>query len=1155
MGRTAFILCVLCCAVVVGHSQNLSNLRQKKIPVQAAPFKIDSLSTVPGTFEVKDFPSDSYLFDAVDSKLSWLSVPSTDSVLITYRVFPYSFSSRAYRYKYDSIANFFRAAPAITSRNSKASQADHFLDFGTMNYSGSFGRSLSFGNTQDAVVNSLFNLQINGMLGDSIEIAAAITDNNIPIQPDGTTQQLNEFDRVWMQFKRRPWELNIGDIDVRQQPTYFLSYYKRQQGLSFQTTSKLSKNISNSVMASGAIAKGKFTRNIFQGQEGNQGPYRLQGANNELYFVVLAGTERVFLDGVQMQRGEDQDYVIDYNSAEISFTPKRLITKDVRIQVEFEYADRNYLNSLFYASDELTISNKLKVNLAWYSNGDAKNSPLNQTLDQNQKQFLSEIGDSIQYAYYPVAVKDTFSVSKILYVKVDTIANGQSYSIYRYKDSYDTAMYNLSFTELGAGRGNYIPSFNAANGKVFEWVAPVNGLPQGNFEPVAILVTPKRQRMLTAGVTYNLSEKTVVSAEAGFSNYDINTFSEKDKGNDDGAGYKFNIVDKRPVFIARKKMELRSTAGYEYVSETFKPLERLRTVEFLRDWGLQYDVPAATEQLPTASFKLSGSNGNSLEYAYLGYIRSDDYNGHKQFLEHFGNWSNWQSHEIFNYTRIDAATFHGYFLRPSAELSKTFKKLNSYQAGVSYSLEHNELKDNLTDSLLPSSFSFQSWNAYIRSRQDKLNRWSLSWFSRSNDYPVKKAFVPLDINHTFTGNLELLQNAHHKLILTAAYRILKVKNDTLTSQQSENSLISRAAYLVNIWQGAITGNVLYEIGAGQEQRRDFTYVEVPAGSGEYTWIDYNGDGVPQLNEFEVAQFPDQAKYIRIFTPTNQYVKASYNTFNYSISISPRQVWRNTSVGWKKMAARFSIQSSLQTNRKQINDGKFHFNPFEGAVNDTNLISQLTNFANTLSFNRYSTNWGMDITNIHNIAKAFLTYGFETRTLNDYSVKARKNFGRMFTTEMTGKWGINQLVTPNPKFDNRNYDIDYYSFEPKLIFTKGAVFRTSASYRYDSKKGTSSADPQDCFINTLAVDAKYNVLQRGVLNGKLSYSKIDFTGATNTTIAYIMLNGLQPGKNVLWSLDFTKRLANALEVTFQYEGRKAGETRTVHIGRASLRAVL
>ncbi len=224
--------------------------------------------------------------------------------------------------------------------------------------------------------------------------------------------------------------------------------------------------------------------------------------------MVLAGTEKVFIDGVQVQRGEDQDYIINYNTAEIIFTARRMITKDTRVQVEFEYADRNFLNSMLYASNTTHFNKRFKLNISAYTNADARNSPVNQTLDGPQKSFLAALGDSVQAAFYPVAATDSFSATHILYKKIDTAYNGSHDSVYVYSTNKDSAKYSLSFVETGQNRGNYIPAYAAANGKVYQWIAPVNGIPQGNYEAAAFLVSPKKQQVVSMGGEYQLNEHT-----------------------------------------------------------------------------------------------------------------------------------------------------------------------------------------------------------------------------------------------------------------------------------------------------------------------------------------------------------------------------------------------------------------------------------------------------------------------------------------------------------------------------------------------------------------------------------------------------------------------------------------------------------------------
>src|SRR5690606_36911203 len=119
-------------------------------------------------------------------------------------------------------------------------------------------------------------------------------------------------------------------------------------------------------------------------------------------------------------------------------------------------------------------------------------------------------------------------------------------------------------------------------GRIFEYVPPVNGIPQGDYEPVIRLTAPQKIQIATVLGKYNPSEKTLIDFEAGMSNNDLNMYSSLD--NDDNNGYAAKIDAKQRLYTG--KWELDAFANYQFIQKDFRTIERLFNIEFNRDWNL-----------------------------------------------------------------------------------------------------------------------------------------------------------------------------------------------------------------------------------------------------------------------------------------------------------------------------------------------------------------------------------------------------------------------------------------------------------------------------------------------------------------------------------------------------------------------------------------
>lgn len=1116
------------------------NLHFTKVPTRNDTLVLDSLTIYASSFKAyckgDIIPPHDYYFNGYTRQFYYQGNCS-DSLFLAYRVFPIDFN-RTYQNKDTSLIfkkqgnkedYFYYADPT----------EDDFFGGSSIQKSGSISRGISFGNSQDLSLTSSLNLQLAGDLSPNMKILATITDDNIPIQPDGNTNRLQEFDQVFIQLYNDNYKIIGGDFWLKKPKGHFMNYNKRAQGLFGQYQWKDKNNGQWMMQGGGALSKGKFARNTIQGREGNQGPYRLVGNENEPFIIVLSGTEQVYLDGKLLERGQEFDYTINYNTAEVTFTPRHQITKDVRIVVEFQYTDQNYARSLVQSS--LTYENtnfSAWVNL--YSEQDAKNQTLQQDLTLVQRQQLAEIGDSLQLARISSIDSIGFTDNQITYKMVDTLSYD---SVLVYSVNPDSAYYRAVFTQVGEGNGDYILDRFTAIGRVYKWVAPINGVAQGNYAPARLMITPKRNSMITAGVSYALSEKFKITSEISGSSNDVNTFSSKDANNNNAFANNTQLVGIFPLASANWKFITESEV--EYRTANFKPIERYRSVEFDRDWNVRGRNYKGFELLANTAGEFKHLTMGNIGIEVQNFTVGNDYQGNR--ARTFGNFSNngFRANWDGSYLNSSAENQNTY-IRHIADISQEFK---GFKIGFKDDHELNEFIQGDT-SLSTNSYQWYDWQVYLKEADSSKNGFNLFYRERYDRNSDSTQLRRSATARSFGGGFNWVSNPYSKLTLLTSYRSLAIEEPTLITASPENSLLGRIDYNLRLWKGALTTNTFYEVGSGLELRKEFLYIEVNAGQGVYTWIDYNNDGVKDLNEFEVAQYQDQANYIRVFTPTNEYARTYSNEFNQSLFWRPERIWANEK-GLKRLVARFSNQARFRVARKTSVQDANSFNPAARNVADTSLLSFNSTIRNTLYFNRTNSIFGADYTFSDVGSKVLLANGFDARTNRFNQLNIRWNIKKQFTLTTTSEAGTKGSSADYTS--GRDFNINYLKIQPTFIYQPNTRFRVALEYRQENKKNDTNLGGETALVHDLGTEFKYNQAEKGSLTGNFNAVRISYVGAQNNALAFEMLESLRPGLNFTWGLGYQRSVSKNLQVSIQYNGRKSENNDMIHAGGVEVRA--
>ena len=587
-----------------------------------------------------------------------------------------------------------------------------------------------------------------------------------------------------------------------------------------------------------------------------------------------------------------------------------------------------------------------------------------------------------------------------------------------------------------------------------------------------------------------------------------------------------------------KKWQLKSDVNYKYIQDNFTTVQRFQNVEFNRDWNLTN--PIGNQQQIGAKFILQNKKNNFISYGFHHLNFAGNFNGSK--------------HEINSQLEFNKTTFsaQGSLLNNTTLVEKdNFFRLKSTiehsfgkpWAGAFINFETNERKDKNTNEFSTLSHQFKEYETYfgVGDSTKVFAKFGINY--RTNDSVKNNSFTQINNRKTFFVDSKIIQNKNTNLSVYANYRL----TENLFTE-NEKSLNSKIIYNQRFFNNLLNLGTTYQTSSGNIARQDYVYVKTEPGQGFYTWIDYNNDGIQQFEEFEIAQFQDQADYLRVALPNLRYVPTQKAKWKQSISINPA-IWANKS-GVKKTLSHFYNQTYLLIDNEQQRIGdSFNLNPFD--LDKNKLLALTFNFRNSFYFNRNLQNYSLTYTYGKSRNKQQYNVGNQENNTFIHQLELQHKLSKFWLFDFKTATSENKLETEN--FANRNYTISSKEVTPKFTFLYNKDHRFSIFYEF-VKKENGIEDFEE--LNQQQFGATYFFIskKKNQISADVTIFLNDFTGNANSPVGYQMLEGLQIGRNYTWNLLFNQKLNSYLNLNLNYLGRKSENSKTIHTGMVQLKAI-